>query len=78
MRFLAAAFEAFRPFGRLWLVGAAIALLLTFGLGGGTPTTAPWLILKAGLLGTLLLRFLVELAVQIRDRSKHGSSRPSK
>jgi len=77
MRFVAAAFEAFRPFGRLWLVGAAIALFLTFGLGGGTPSTPPWLILKAILLGALLLSLLVELAVQIRDRLRRGSSRPS-
>jgi hypothetical protein len=41
-----------------------LALLLTFGSGGGTPNTTPWLLVKGILLGALLVSLLVELARQ--------------
>jgi hypothetical protein len=45
-----------------------VALFLTFGVGGGTPGSTPWLIIKFSLLGLLLATLLAELASQLRDR----------
>ena len=39
MQVVAAGIRALRPFGRSWFVLCAVALLLTFGLGGGTPNS---------------------------------------
>ena len=54
MRVVAAGIRALRPFSRSWLVLCAVALFLTFGLGGGTPNSPTWLAIKFLLLGVLL------------------------
>jgi hypothetical protein len=68
---LLASLQTLRPFGRLWLFLLAVALSLTFGFGGGTPSTAGWLIGKFVLLGVLLTSLLAELVSQLRDRRRH-------
>ena len=65
MRFVAAGIRALRPFSRSWLVLCAVALFLTFGLGGGTPNSPTWLTIKFLLLGVLLASLLVTLALQL-------------
>jgi len=65
MRFVAAGFNALRPFSRSWIFLCVLALFLTFGLGGGTPNSATWLIVKLPLLGVLLASLLVALVSQI-------------
>jgi len=65
MRVLAAGIRALRPFSRSWLVLCAVALLLTFGVGGGTPNSPTWLAVKFLLLGVLLTSLLVTLALQL-------------
>jgi hypothetical protein len=67
MRFVAAVFRALRPFSRIWVFLYAVALFLTFGLGGGTPNSATWLAIKFLLLGLLLTSLLVGLASQFPD-----------
>ena len=67
MRFVAAGVKALRPFSRSWLFLCVVALFLTFGLGGGTPNSATWLIVKFLLLGVLLTSLLVALASQVWD-----------
>jgi len=58
MRFVPSALAAFRPFGRLWVILFLLSLAMTFGGGGGTPNSAPWLIAKFSLLGVLLASLL--------------------
>ena len=65
MRFVAAGIRALRPFSRSWSVLCAVALFLTFGLGGGTPNSPTWLTIKFLLLGVLLASLLVTLALQL-------------
>ena len=65
MRVVAAGIRALRPFSRSWLVLCAVALFLTFGLGGGTPNSPTWLAVKFLLLGVLLASFLVTPALQL-------------
>jgi hypothetical protein len=67
MRVVAAGIRALRPFSRSWFVLCAVALLLTFGLGGGTPNSPTWLAVKFLLLGVLLASLLVTLALQLWD-----------
>ena len=43
----------------------ALAFALSFGLGGGTPTSALWLVAKFGLLAVLLASLMVELALMV-------------
>jgi hypothetical protein len=43
----------------------AVALFLTFGLGGGTPNSPTWLAIKFLLLGVLLASLLVTLALRL-------------
>jgi hypothetical protein len=66
MGVVAAGIRALRPFSRSWLVLCAVALFLTFGLGGGTPNSPTWLAIKFFLLGVLLASLLVTLALQLR------------
>jgi hypothetical protein len=40
--------------------------LFLVGFGGGTPNSAPWLIVKVSLLGLLLASLLVTLATEVR------------
>ncbi len=68
MWFVTASFNVLRPFSRGWIFLSLVALFLTFGFGGGTPNSAPWLIIKFSLLGLLLASLLVALAWQVRDR----------
>ena len=68
MRFIAAGFRTFRPFSRTWILLLAVALLLTFGLGGGTPTSPIWLVIKFSLLGFLAVGLLVAVASEVRRR----------
>jgi hypothetical protein len=77
MRFVAAGFRAFRPFSRVWMLLFAVALFLTFGLGGGTPTSATWLIIKFLLLGVLLTSLLVALVSQVWDWLMRTKRQPS-
>ena len=42
-----------------------VALFLSFGLGGGTPTSAMWLVIKFGLLALLLASLVAELALML-------------
>lgn len=65
MRVVATGIRALRPFSRSWFVLCAVALLLTFGLGGGTPNNPTWLAVKVILLGVLLASLLVTLALQL-------------
>jgi len=67
MRFVTAGFNVLRPFSRGWIFLCLVALFLTFGFGGGTPNSAPWLIIKFSLLGLLLASLLAVLASQVRD-----------
>ena len=67
MRVATAGLSALRPFRRGWIFLFLVALFLTFGAGGGTPSSAPWLIIKLSLLGLLLASLLAELASQVRD-----------
>ena len=67
MRVVTAGLGALRPFSRGWTFLALVALLLTFGFGGGTPNSTPWLIIKFSLLGVLLASLLVVLGSQVRD-----------
>jgi hypothetical protein len=49
-----------------------MAVLLTFGAGGGTPSTAPWLVTKFGVLAILVISLLVGVFVEFRrERSDH-------
>jgi hypothetical protein len=59
MRFVPSALAAFRPFGRLWVIA------MTFGAGGGTPNSAPWLIAKFSLVGVLLASLLGSTATDV-------------
>jgi len=45
-----------------------LALLLTLGLGGGTPTSPIWLVIKFSLLGVLAASLLVLVAVEVWGR----------
>ena len=65
MRVVSAGIRALRPFSRSWFVLCAVALLLTFGLGGGTPNSPTWLAVKFLLLGVLLASLLVPLALEL-------------
>ena len=65
MRVVAAGIRALRPFGRGWFVPCAVALVLTFGLGGGTPNSPTWLAVKFLVLGVLLASLLITLALQL-------------
>ena len=65
MRVVAAGIRALRPFSRSWFVLCGVALLLTFGLGGGTPNSPTWLAIKFLLLGVLLASLLVAFALQL-------------
>ena len=62
---MGAGIRALRTFSRSWFVLCAVALLLTVGLGGGTPNSRTWLALKFLLLGVLLASLLVTLALQL-------------
>ena len=65
MRVVAAGIRALRPFSRSWFVLCAVALLFTFGLGGGTPNSSTWLAIKFLVLGVLLASLLVTIALQL-------------
>jgi hypothetical protein len=65
MRFISACFRALRPFSGIWTFLLATALLLTFGFGGGTPTSAIWLVIKLSLLGVLGVSLLVAVVVEV-------------
>ena len=66
-----------RYFSRVWLVLLLVAVLLTFGAGGGTPNTAPWLVTKFGLLAILLISLLTGAVVEFRrERSDHTEPTP--
>jgi hypothetical protein len=66
-----------RYFGRAWLVLLLMAVLLTFGAGGGTPSTAPWLVTKFGVLAILLISLLAGVFVEFRrERSDHREPKP--
>jgi len=65
MRLIGSGLHAFRPFGRLWMIGFLISLVMTFGAGGGTPNSAPWLIAKFFLIGLLLVSLLVVSAGRV-------------
>ena len=65
-----AGFRRLRPFSRTWLFLFAGALFLTFGFGGGTPSSAGWLIGKFLLLGVLLASLLAELASHVQGRRR--------
>jgi hypothetical protein len=65
MRFVSACFRALRPFGGIWTLLLAAALVLTFGFGGGTPTSSIWLVIKFSLLGVLAVSLLVALALEV-------------
>jgi hypothetical protein len=67
MRVVTAGFSVLRPFSRGWIFLFLVALFLTFGFGGGTPNSAPWLIIKVSLLGLLLTSLLVPPARHVRD-----------
>jgi hypothetical protein len=41
---------------------AVVSVLLTFGLGGGTPNSTPWLIVKLVIIGVLSASLLIELS----------------
>ncbi len=72
MQVVAAGIRALRPFGRSWFVLCAVALLLTFGLGGGTPNSPIWLAVKFLLLGVLLASLLITLALQLWGGLTHS------
>lgn len=72
MLFVGPGFRALRPFNSLWLCLFAVALFLTFGFGGGTPSTTVWLIGKFSLLGLLLTSLLAELVSQLQDRRRRN------
>jgi hypothetical protein len=65
MRLIGSGLHAFRPFGRLRVIGFLISLVMTFRAGGGTPNSAPWLIAKFFLIGLLLVSLLVVSAGQV-------------
>ena len=65
VRFFIAAVRTFHPFSLPWMLLFAVAVFLTFGLGGGTPTSAMWLVIKFGLLALLLASLVVELALMV-------------
>ena len=65
MRFIAAGFGDLRPFSRIWMFLLAVALFLTFGLGGGTPNSPIWLVIKFSLLGVLAVSLLVDAALGV-------------
>ena len=65
MRVVSAGIKALRPFSCSWFVLCAVALLLTFGLGGGTPNSPTWLAVKFLLLGVVLASLLVPLALEL-------------
>jgi hypothetical protein len=78
MRFVAAVFRALRPFSRIWVFLFAVALFLTFGLGGGTPNSATWLVIKFSLLGLLAAGLLGVLASKVWGwLSRGGHARSS-
>jgi hypothetical protein len=62
-----------RYLGRAWLVLLLLAVFLTLGAGGGTPSTAPWLVTKFGVLATLLISLLVGVVVESRRARSDGS-----
>jgi hypothetical protein len=45
---------------------AAVSLFLTFGFGGGTPNSTPWLIVKLVIIGVLSASLLIELSRHAR------------
>ena len=65
MRFVPSDLAVFRPFGRLWVILFVLSLAMTFGLGGGTPNSTPWLIAKFSLIGVLLASLLAFSAAQL-------------
>ena len=69
MRVVAAGIRALRPFSRGWFVLCAVALLLTIGLGGGTPNSPIWLAIKFLLLGALLASLLVYARIAALGRA---------
>jgi hypothetical protein len=42
-----------------------LSLAMTFGLGGGTPNSPPWLIAKFSMIGVLLASLLAFSAAQL-------------
>lgn len=68
MRFVTSAARALHPFSRSWLLLLALAFFLTFGLGGGTPGSAAWLIVKFFVLGVLLTSLLLDVGTKARNR----------
>jgi hypothetical protein len=74
MRYVAAGAKVFRPFGRGWMILFVVALLTTFGAGGGVGGSTVALALRFSLLGVLLASLVVGLAVDMhKDRAaKHS------
>ena len=64
-----------RSFSRIWFVLLLVSVLLTFGAGGGTPSTTPWLVVKFGLLAVLLIALLVGVTVSRRGHSSANQPR---
>jgi hypothetical protein len=56
---------AFRPFGPLWTILFALAIVATFGLGGGTGTSAASVALRTLLLSIVLTSLLVGVALEV-------------
>jgi len=67
MRVVTDGLRLLRPFSRGWILLFLVALFLTFGFGGGTPNSTPWLITKFALLGLLLTSLLIVLVTHVRD-----------
>ena len=66
-----------RYFDRAWFVLLLTAVLLSFGAGGGTPNTTPWLVTKFGVLATLLVSLLVRVFFEFRrESSAHREPKP--
>jgi uncharacterized membrane protein YhaH (DUF805 family) len=58
-----------RYLSRVWLVLLLVSVVLTFGAGGGTPSTKPWLVIKFGLLAILLICLLAAVVIERGPRT---------
>jgi hypothetical protein len=58
-----------RHLTRVWVALLLLSVILTFGAGGGTPTTTPWLVAKFGLLTFLLLSLIVGALIEFRRKN---------
>jgi len=72
VRSVVAGVRVLRPFSLPWMLLFAVALVLGFGLGGGTPTSTMWLVVKFGLLALLLASLVGELALMVWRWLRHS------